>query len=420
MSNHWKTLLLSCCAGALFAGACKKGSSSDNPLPVSYNPSIIISSDNAIVYAIDPVSGLRNWEVSLPGRVFASPLVYGGMVYIATETSDTVYKINSKTGVMVAKINVDPTENGGIKATPVADNGLVYVCNLDGNVYAIDTATNARRWTFDPATVDAAAGGPIISSPVIYKSNLYVATTDGFIFCLDKAQGGTFNIAPFTTTAPVWTINTANVNPSGMPSEFVSSPAVSSPYLYVGSSKNDSNMFCIYLDEVDDPADGIGDIRWVYNAHNYITSSPAIYKGRCIFGCIDFGVYCIDTAFDPLTMTQPLPIWITKTSGRVNSSPFVTSQVVYVGSDDGNLYALNIINGGVKWKFTTGGPILSSPLAYSGSIYVGSYDKKLYCIDSVKGTLKWNYNVNGLIDCSPTIDNLTGEQVNAQVSGYTN
>jgi len=420
MSNHWKTLLLSCCAATLFVGSCKKKSSSDTPLPVSYNPSVIISSDNAIVFAIDPITGIKNWEVSLPNAVKASPLVYGGMVYMTTIAHDTIYKINSKTGVMMAKIDVDPGDDFGIKATPLADNGLIYICGLNGKTYAVDTATNARRWTFDPAE---AGGDQIEASPVIYQNNLYIATVGGYIYCVDKAQGGSLNVAPYTNTPAIWRLYSADLPldaPTGVPSSFTSSPAVSSPYLYVGSSQNDSNMYCIYLKEVSDPIDGIGDVRWIYSAHSYITSSPAIYKGRCIFGCVDFGVYCLDTAINPPLQMTPQPIWITKTNGRVNSSPFVTSQVVYVGSDDGVLYAMNILNGGIKWRFQTSGPILSSPLAYSGSIYVASYDKNLYNVDSVKGTRKWNYNVNGLINCSPTIDNLTGEQVNSQISGYTN
>jgi hypothetical protein len=53
-----------------------------------------------------------------------------------------------------------------------------------------------------------------------------------------------------------------------------------------------------------------------------------------------------------------------------------------VGSLDKNLYAVNP-DGTQKWAFTTGGPINSSPaLGPDGTVYVGSDDGKLYAVYS--------------------------------------
>ena len=40
--------------------------------------------------------------------------------------------------------------------------------------------------------------------------------------------------------------------------------------------------------------------------------------------------------------------------GYVHSSPAVANGVVYVGSDDGNVYALNASTGAKLWSYTTG------------------------------------------------------------------
>src|SRR5690606_39444504 len=56
-------------------------------------------------------------------------------------------------------------------------------------------------------------------------------------------------------------------------------------------------------------------------------------------------------------------IWMVpfQTGGNIESSPAVgLSGVVFVGSDDGYLYAINP-DGTEKWSFQTGGPIKSSP-----------------------------------------------------------
>ena len=74
--------------------------------------------------------------------------------------------------------------------------------------------------------------------------------------------------------------------------------------------------------------------------------------------------------------------WKFSTEGPVRSSPAIGSDgVVYVGSNDGNLYAINSSNGEKLWATKTGGEIISSPvIAADGTVYVGSNDGKLYAI----------------------------------------
>jgi outer membrane protein assembly factor BamB len=49
----------------------------------------------------------------------------------------------------------------------------------------------------------------------------------------------------------------------------------------------------------------------------------------------------------------------------------VANGVVYVGSDDGNVYALSASTGAELWSFTTPGPVSSSPAVADGVVYVG-------------------------------------------------
>jgi eukaryotic-like serine/threonine-protein kinase len=51
---------------------------------------------------------------------------------------------------------------------------------------------------------------------------------------------------------------------------------------------------------------------------------------------------------------------------------------VYVGSDDGNLYAFDASTGAILWTASTGGVIISSPAVSAGLVYVGSADNLLY------------------------------------------
>ena len=87
--------------------------------------------------------------------------------------------------------------------------------------------------------------------------------------------------------------------------------------------------------------------------------------------------------------------WTFHTRGYVVSSPAVTSELVYVGSADGNLYAVARDTGVLKWKFRTGSRVVSSPAVTDGLVFFGSYDGNFYAIDAGNGQLKWRFKTSG-------------------------
>lgn len=87
--------------------------------------------------------------------------------------------------------------------------------------------------------------------------------------------------------------------------------------------------------------------------------------------------------------------WKFHTAGRVISSPAVGNGVIYVGSTDGNLYAIDAASGEMKWKFATKGMVVSSPAVESGTVYFLSYDSNFYAVDAATGQLKWKFQTGG-------------------------
>ena len=103
----------------------------------------------------------------------------------------------------------------------------------------------------------------------------------------------------------------------------------------------------------------------------------------------------------------PKVLWNYTAGGTVESSPAVVGGVVYIGSDDGNLYALQASNGQKIWNYTTGSYIESSPCIANGVVYIGSDDGNLYAINATTGQKIWNYstgNGNYILSC-PTVVN---------------
>jgi outer membrane protein assembly factor BamB len=79
-----------------------------------------------------------------------------------------------------------------------------------------------------------------------------------------------------------------------------------------------------------------------------------------------------------LTLNVGMPIWNFTTGGYVTSGPAVSNGVVYFGSYDHKVYALDALMGALKWSFTTGNVVASSPVVADGNVYIGSFDNKTY------------------------------------------
>ena len=82
-------------------------------------------------------------------------------------------------------------------------------------------------------------------------------------------------------------------------------------------------------------------------------------------------------------------LWSFKTGESVKSSAAIAQSRVFIGSDDGNLYALNLGDGKKLWMFKTGGAVESSPLVLEGRVYVGSSDNFLYALEAATGKMIW-------------------------------
>jgi outer membrane protein assembly factor BamB len=79
----------------------------------------------------------------------------------------------------------------------------------------------------------------------------------------------------------------------------------------------------------------------------------------------------------------------------IESSPTYVNGLIYFGSDDKKLYALDAESGRKKWAFTTGDKITASPTVIDGVVYVGSNDGYLYAIETASGSQKWRFRTDG-------------------------
>ena len=83
--------------------------------------------------------------------------------------------------------------------------------------------------------------------------------------------------------------------------------------------------------------------------------------------------------------------WRVLTGGDVISSPAIAGGVVYIGSGDGKLYALDRETGATRWTYDAGSAIASSPAVADGLVFVGARDGSFHAVDARDGTRRWRF-----------------------------
>jgi len=117
-----------------------------------------------------------------------------------------------------------------------------------------------------------------------------------------------------------------------------------------------------------------GSRKWVFRAGLEIRTAPALGSdGVIYFGSRDRKCYAV--------RPDGKKKWEFLTGGWVDSSPALANDgAICFGSWDKTFYALNP-DGTARWKFQTGGPVPSSPLVRDGVLYVGSNDHFVYALN---------------------------------------
>ncbi|MFB6876424.1 PQQ-binding-like beta-propeller repeat protein [Streptomyces sp. NPDC056323] len=95
--------------------------------------------------------------------------------------------------------------------------------------------------------------------------------------------------------------------------------------------------------------------------------------------------------------------WRYTTGDAVTSSPTVADGVVYIGSDDKNVYALDAATGKKKWAYATGRKVEAAPTVAGGVVYAGSLDNSVYALDAATGKKKWAHAAGHAVRSAPTV-----------------
>jgi outer membrane protein assembly factor BamB len=277
--------------------------------------------------------------------------------------------------------------DGTVRSAPAVTGASVFVGTSGGSLLALDRADGALRWRYD-------AGAPLPSSPAVSDGMVVIAGRDGAVHAVDAATGeGLWRTAPTETLALPWGREGWDY--------WVSSPNVANGSVLIGSP--DGRLLSLDLRS--------GDQLWSYRLGARTRSSPAISDGRVFIGD-DAGVV------HAVSLARGRPLWTHETEGAgmessdfgwdrvsLQSSPAVAGGVLYIGSRDGGVYALDAETGDRLWYADHGSPwVVASAAVRNDTVWTGSSDGLfVVAIDAATGEEIWRTDVGARVFASPAL-----------------
>ena len=155
-----------------------------------------------------------------------------------------------------------------------------------------------------------------------------------------------------------------------------------------------------------------GKFVWTFNAGRPIFGG-ALLTGDAIFFTADNGFlfkldrktgkevfrYDLGDALTPRILPHPFVYdWDNK-----SPQPVIADGVIYVGSGDGSLHAVNANTGKRVWRFAAGGKIRVDAAIAGDNVIVGSLDHSVYAVNRKTGNQAWKHDAKGEVTGNPVI-----------------
>lgn len=254
------------------------------------------------MYALDAASGALVWKFQTGDVVHASPAIAEGTLFVGSW--DTYfYALDARTGKEKwrFKTGEDPEIHNqiGIQSSAAVANGVVYFGCRDSNLYALDAQTGAKKWAYNNK------GSWVIGSPAVQGGRVYFATSDSAIFHVVDARTGA-DIFMLSFKWPMF-----------------SSPAIAGDFAYIGS--HEGKLFAIDL-----TGQKVSGIFQTGASHQ---NGPALTAPN---GGPNYRAAMLSNFYDDIVAGVQKMFSV----GAIISSPVVVNDTVYLGSADGNLYAI--------------------------------------------------------------------------------
>lgn len=140
-------------------------------------------------------------------------------------------------------------------------------------------------------------------------------------------------------------------------------------------------------------------LSWRYKTNKAIQTAPVIADGIVYIGSTDTYLYAIDAQTGVLKWSHKL--------GQMLTPAAVANGMVYIGAEYGFLYALDDKMGQLKWSYSIAyAGYGSAPVVVGGTLYYDTGNFQLFALNAKTGVLKWAVGLdNAMIESSVAVSN---------------
>jgi outer membrane protein assembly factor BamB len=273
-------------------------------------------------YGLDARTGRAIWRYDSGRCGWASPALAGPLVvetFIGRACAEDVpgrdgevVAFERATGRVRWRRVIGPTES-----SPLVANGLVYVGDWSGRVYALSARTGATRWVYR-------TGGKVKGSAALAGGRIYVGSYDGRVYCLSARTGRL-----------IWR---ASAQPLlGGRGSFYSTPALDYDRVYIGST--DGKVYSFGAES--------GKLRWSRPTGGYVYAAPAVWHELVLVGSYSRRFFALDAATGRAR-------WSFAANGPISGAASVVDGVVYFSTFAHRTYALDARSGRLMWTWPDG------------------------------------------------------------------
>jgi outer membrane protein assembly factor BamB len=255
----------------------------------------------------------------------------------------------------------------------------MFVVSRSGQVARIDPETGEQRWR-------ARVGKPYTILPVFAANNRSVyVVANADIFALDRARG-----------TQKWSY--------ALKAGLSASPVVDETQVYLPSAN--TRLYAYYL-----PFISVEDREGRVVSRSRVYGAPDS-RGEATPRPVWEEETNLTLAFRPLQTSDYLFVispdgkaigylkilreglgsteaYRFSTEGRIRVNPGQYGDIGYIGSDDAAMYAINLTNGKLRWRYSTGTAVSREPVALEKDVYVTSDREGMARVDRESGDSMW-------------------------------
>jgi outer membrane protein assembly factor BamB len=138
-----------------------------------------------------------------------------------------------------------------------------------------------------------------------------------------------------------------------------------------------------------------GAIRWRQHFGKLAASSPAIGDGNVYVVALERMDNPSGGRVGAFRERDGKLLWARDLPSRAESSPLLRNGLIFFGSEDGTVYALDAHNGRTRWTYHAAGAVKGG-LAYdNGTLYFGDYGGKVHAVRAGDGKRVWSVGTSG-------------------------